>query len=76
MGSKGAVEGKLLQGDITLYFGTKRDEANKLPYLNGTVQFAGMLYIDHIKDSPDITKDDSSSCEYNQGPPPISSPRL
>ena len=34
MGSKGAVEGKLLQGDITLYFGTKRradlDNFNKL----------------------------------------------
>jgi hypothetical protein len=37
------------------------DEANKTLYLNGTVQFAGTLYIDHIKDSPDITDDDSSS---------------
>jgi hypothetical protein len=37
------------------------DEANKILYLNGTVQFAGTLYIDHIKDSPDITDDDSSS---------------
>ncbi|MFN3658181.1 MAG: hypothetical protein ACK4UO_13070 [Pseudolabrys sp.] len=36
------------------------DEANKTLYLNGTVQ-AGTLYIDHIKDSPDITSDDSSS---------------
>jgi hypothetical protein len=32
------------------------DEANKTLYLNGTVQFAGTLYIDHIKDSPEITK--------------------
>lgn len=30
------------------------DEANKLLYLNGTVTFAGTLYIDHIKDSVDI----------------------
>jgi hypothetical protein len=30
-------------------------------YLNGTVQFEGTLYIDHIKDSPDIENDDSSS---------------
>jgi hypothetical protein len=37
------------------------DEANKTLYLNGTVQFAGTLYIDHIKDSPEITDDDSSS---------------
>lgn len=37
------------------------DEANKLLYLNGTVSFAGTLYIDHIKDSPEITNDDSSS---------------
>lgn len=37
------------------------DEANKTLYLNGTVQFAGTLYIDHLKDSPDITNDDSSS---------------
>ncbi|ABE61205.1 hypothetical protein Nham_0309 [Nitrobacter hamburgensis X14] len=37
------------------------DEANKTLYLNGTVQFAGTLYIDHIKDSPEITNDDSSS---------------
>jgi hypothetical protein len=37
------------------------DEANKTLYLNGTVQFAGTLYIDHIKDSPEITNGDSSS---------------
>lgn len=37
------------------------DEANKTLYLNGTVQFAGTLYIDHIKDSPEITDNDSSS---------------
>src|SRR5437868_3335054 len=30
------------------------DEASKTLYLNGTVQFAGTLYIDHIKDSADI----------------------
>ena len=30
------------------------DEANKTLYLNGTVQFAGSLYIDHIKDSQRI----------------------
>jgi hypothetical protein len=37
------------------------DEANKTLYLNGTVEFAGTLYIDHIKDSPDITNSDASS---------------
>jgi hypothetical protein len=37
------------------------DEASKALYLNGTVQFAGTLYIDHIKDSADITNDDASS---------------
>jgi hypothetical protein len=37
------------------------DEANKTLYLNGTVQFAGTLYIDHIEDSADITNDDASS---------------
>jgi hypothetical protein len=37
------------------------DEANKTLYLNGTVQKAGTLYIDHIKDSADITNDDSST---------------
>ena len=31
------------------------DEANKTLYLNGTVQFAGTLYIDHIKDSPELS---------------------
>lgn len=31
------------------------DEANKLLYLNGTVPFAGTLYIDHLISSPDIT---------------------
>ncbi|WP_439924562.1 hypothetical protein [Nitrobacter sp. JJSN] len=31
------------------------DEANKTLYLNGTVQYAGTLYIDHIKDSPEIS---------------------
>jgi len=37
------------------------DEANKTLYLNGTIQFAGTLYIDHIKDSPEITHNDGSS---------------
>jgi hypothetical protein len=37
------------------------DEANKTLYLNGTVPFAGSLYIDHIKDSPEIEDDDGSS---------------
>jgi hypothetical protein len=37
------------------------DEAAKTLYLNGTVQFAGTLYIDHIKDSPEIENSDSSS---------------
>jgi hypothetical protein len=37
------------------------DEANKTLYLNGTLQFAGTLYINHIKDSPELTNDDSSS---------------
>ncbi len=37
------------------------DEASKTLYLNGTLQFAGTLYIDHVKDSPDITDDDNSS---------------
>jgi hypothetical protein len=37
------------------------DEANRTLYLNGTVQFAGTLYIYHVKDSPEITNDDSSS---------------
>jgi hypothetical protein len=37
------------------------DESTQTLYLNGTVQFAGTLYIDHVKDSPDITNADSSS---------------
>lgn len=37
------------------------DEANETLYLNGTVQLAGTLYIDHIKDSPEIENNDSSS---------------
>jgi hypothetical protein len=37
------------------------DESTQTLYLNGTVQFAGSLYIDHVKDSPDITNADSSS---------------
>lgn len=37
------------------------DEAAKTLYLNGTVQFAGTLYIDHVKDSPEIENSDSSS---------------
>jgi hypothetical protein len=40
------------------------DEANATLYLNGTVQFAGTLYIDHVKDSPEITNDDSSSWAF------------
>jgi hypothetical protein len=40
------------------------DEANKTLYLNGTVQYAGTLYIDHIKDSPEITNNDSSSWTF------------
>jgi hypothetical protein len=40
------------------------DEANKVLYLAGTQQFAGTLYIDHIKDSPDITNDESSSWSF------------
>ena len=39
-------------------------EAGKMLYLNGTVQFAGTLYIDHIKDSPDIENDEQ--CEARQ----------
>ncbi|OJU24960.1 MAG: hypothetical protein BGN91_09295 [Nitrobacter sp. 62-13] len=37
------------------------NQAAKALYVNGTVQFAGTLYIDHVKDSPEITNDDSSS---------------
>jgi hypothetical protein len=37
------------------------DEASKTLYLNGAVPFAGTLYIDHIKDSADITDDDDST---------------
>jgi hypothetical protein len=37
------------------------DEANQTLYLNGTVPFAGTLYIDHIKDSEDIDADTSWS---------------
>lgn len=37
------------------------DEANTNLYINGTVAFAGTIWIDHIKDSPDLTDDESSS---------------
>jgi hypothetical protein len=37
------------------------DEASKTLYLNGTIPFAGTLSIDHIKDSPEIANDDSST---------------
>ena len=40
------------------------DEASKMLYLNGSVQFAGTLYLDHIKDSPDISGDDASSWSF------------
>ena len=46
----------ILASDTFVY-----DEANKTLYLNGAPPFAGTLYIDHIKDSPDITNADSSS---------------
>jgi len=37
------------------------DEGTKQLYLNGSVSFAGTLYIDHIIDSPDLTNDSTSS---------------
>jgi hypothetical protein len=37
------------------------DDAADDLYLNGGVSFAGTLYIDHIKDSPEIEDDDSST---------------
>jgi hypothetical protein len=40
------------------------DEANQLLYLNGTPSFAGTLYIDHIKNSADITNSDSSTWSF------------
>jgi hypothetical protein len=44
------------------------DEANKTLYLNGTAQFAGTLYIDHLKDSPEITNDDPHRGSLRAGP--------
>jgi hypothetical protein len=41
------------------------DEGTKTLYLNGNIPFAGTLYVDHIKDSPDIdTSDDTSSWTF------------
>lgn len=37
------------------------EESTKTLYLNGTVPYAGTLWIDHIKDSPDLTDDESST---------------
>jgi hypothetical protein len=37
------------------------DEANKLLYLNGVINFSGTLYIDHIVDSADITAADTTA---------------
>lgn len=37
------------------------DEANKTLYINGTIPAASTLYIDHIKDSLDLTNDDAST---------------
>ena len=37
------------------------DEAAQTLYLNGTVGFAGTLYIHHIQNTPDLTNDDSST---------------
>jgi hypothetical protein len=37
------------------------DEASKMLYLNGTVQFAGTLYINHIKDSVDVPTGDTTA---------------
>lgn len=40
------------------------DEANQDLYLNGTVAFAGTLYIDYLRDSGDITSDDASTWAF------------
>lgn len=40
------------------------DEATKTLYLNGSIQFAGTLYINHIIDSGDVEDDDSSSWAF------------
>jgi hypothetical protein len=40
------------------------DESTKTLHLNGTIQFAGTLYIDHLKDSPELTNDDSSTWTF------------
>lgn len=53
------IEERLYHKDVPNTF--CYDEANKTLYLNGTVAFAGTLYISHIKDSPDLTSDVSSS---------------
>lgn len=40
------------------------DEATKTLYLNGSIQFSGTLYINHIIDSGDVEDDDNSSWAF------------
>jgi hypothetical protein len=47
------------------------DEANKTLYLNGTVSFSGTLYIDHIKDTADITSAEASTWSFPSWSHPI-----
>lgn len=55
-------EQRLLYKDVPHTFVS--DEANKTLYLNGTVPFAGTLYINHIKDGADIDIDDGSASAW------------
>jgi hypothetical protein len=52
------MEERLLYKDVPNTFCYA--EATQTLYLNGTVSFAGTLYIAHIKDSPDIENDEDS----------------
>ena len=40
------------------------DESAQTLYLNGSVPYAGTLWIDHLKNSPDIMDDDSSTWTF------------
>jgi hypothetical protein len=40
------------------------DEANQILYLNGTVNFAGTLYIHYLQNTADLTNDDSSTWSF------------
>lgn len=47
------------------------DEASQKLYLNGSVNFAGTLWIDHLKTTPDVTADNTNAWAFPSWSHPI-----